>query len=112
MSRLSLAPEALGAVQQFRKFYRDLFDIKQCIEGQRWNDFSASSPDSVTLPGGATARAIFARLYRAIAGQGFGLRGRDRGNGAPVDVGYVMAAVADEVLLHGPAWPDQETWSG
>jgi type VI secretion system protein ImpK len=63
------------------------------------------------LPPGTTARAIFARLYRAIAGQGFGLRGRDRGNGAPVDVGYVMAAVADEVLLHGPAWPGQETWS-
>ena len=112
MNRVSLAPEALAAVQQFRKFYRDLFDIKQCIEGQRWNDLSASpSPDSVTLPDGATARAIFARLYRAIASQGFGLRGRDRGNGAPVDVGYVMAAVADEVLLHGPAWPDQETWS-
>jgi type VI secretion system protein ImpK len=112
MSRLTLSPEALGAVQQFRTFYRDLFDIKQSIEAQRWNDFSAlPAPDSVSLPAGTTARAIFARLYRAITGQGFGLRGRDRGNSAPVDVGYVMAAVADEILLHGPAWPGQETWS-
>jgi type VI secretion system protein ImpK len=112
MNRLTLPTEALAAVQQFRKFYRDLFDIKQSIEAGRWNELSASpSPDSVTLPGGAAARAIFARLYRAIAGQGYGLRGRDRGNAAPVDVGYVMAAVADEVLLHGPEWPDQESWS-
>lgn len=111
MSRLTLSPEALGAMQQFRTFYRELFDIKQCIEAQRWNDLSASpSPDSVSLPAGATARAIFARLYRVILGQGFGLRGRDRGNGVPIDVGYVMAAIADEVLLHGPAWPGQETW--
>jgi type VI secretion system protein ImpK len=112
MSKLTLSPEALGAVQQFRAFYRALFEIKECIAGQRWNELSASpSPDSVSLPGGATARAIFARLYRAISGQGFGLRGRDQGNGVPIDVGYVMAAVADEVLLHGPAWPGQETWS-
>ena len=112
MNRLTLPPEALGAVQHFRTFYHDLFDIKQCIESQRWSDLSAlPSPDSISLPTGTTARAIFARLYRVIAGQGFGLRGRERGNGAPVDVGYVMAAVADEVLLHGPAWPGQETWS-
>src|SRR5271163_1825529 len=112
MSTLTLSPEAFGAVQQFQAFYRDLADIKRCIKGQRWGDIAAlPSPDSVALPGGATARAIFARLYRVIAGQGFGLRGRDRGNGAPADVGYVMAALADEVLLHGPAWPGQETWS-
>jgi type VI secretion system protein ImpK len=112
MSRLALSPDAVGGVQQFRRFYRDLFDIKQYIESGRWNDLSTSpSPDSVALPDGAAARAIFTRLYRAISGQGFGSRGRDRGNGAPVDVGYVMAAVADEVLLHGPAWPGQEAWS-
>jgi type VI secretion system protein ImpK len=112
MNGLTLSPEALGAVQQFRTFYRDLFDIKQCIEEQRWGDISASpSPDSVSVPAEARGRAIFARMYRAIAGQGFGLRGRDRGNGAPVDVGYVMAAIADEVLLHGPTWPGQEAWS-
>jgi type VI secretion system protein ImpK len=112
MSTLTLSPEALGAVQQFRAFYRELFDIKECIVAQRWNELSVSpSPDSVSLPSGASARAIFARLYRAISGQGFGLRGRDRGNGGPIDVGYVMAAVVDEVLLHGPAWPGQETWS-
>jgi type VI secretion system protein ImpK len=112
MSRPTLSPEALGAVQQFRTFYRDLFDIKQCIEAQRWNELVVSpSPDGVSLPSEATPRAVFARLYRAITGQGFGSRGRERGDGAPVDVGYVMAAVADEVLLHGPAWPGQETWS-
>jgi len=112
MTRLTLSPEAVGAVQQFRQFYRELFDIKQCIESGRWNDFSTSpSPDSVALPDGAAARIIFTRLYRAIAGQGFGSRGRDRGNGAPVDVGYVMAAVADEVLLHGAGWPGREAWS-
>jgi type VI secretion system protein ImpK len=112
MSRPTLSPEALGAVQQFRTFYRGLFDIKQCIEAQRWNELMVSpSPDGVTLPSEATPQAVFAGLYRAITGQGFGLRGRERGDGAPVDVGYVMAAVADEVLLHGPAWPGQETWS-
>jgi type VI secretion system protein ImpK len=112
MNSLTLSPEAFGAVQQFRTFYRDLADIKQCIAAQRWGDIAAlPSPDSVSLPADATARAIFARLYRVIAGQGFGLRGRGRGNGGLPDVGYVMAAVADEVLLHGPAWPGQETWS-
>ncbi len=99
-------------MQQFRTFYRELFDIKQCIEAQRWSELSASpSPDGVSSPSEAAPRAVFARLYRVITGQGFGLHGRERGDGAPVDVGYVMAAVADEVLLHGPAWPGQETWS-
>jgi type VI secretion system protein ImpK len=112
MSRLTLSPEALGAVQQFRAFYHELFDIKERIAAQRWTELSDSPPpDSVSLPAGATAQAIFARLYRAISGQGFGLRGRDRSNGTPIDVGYVMAGVADEVMLHGPAWPGQETWS-
>jgi len=112
MNRLTLSPEALGAVQQFRDFYRDLRDIEQCIEAQRWSDLTASlSPENDAPPAGGAARTIFARLYRGIVAQGFGLRGRDRGNGAPVDVGYVMAAVADEALLHGPAWPGQESWS-
>jgi type VI secretion system protein ImpK len=112
MTRLTLSPEALAAVQQFRAFYRELFAIKDCIAAQRWNELAVSpSPDSVSVPAGATARAIFARLYRVISSQSFGLRGPDRGNGAPIDVGYVMAAVADEVLLHGPEWPGQESWS-
>lgn len=112
MNGLSLTPEALGAVQQFRTFYRDLFDIKQCIEARRWNDIAASpAGDSVALPADATGRAIFTRMYRVISGQSFGLRGKDRGSGAPIDVGYVMAALADEILLHGPEWPGQENWS-
>jgi type VI secretion system protein ImpK len=112
MNSLSLTPEALGAVGQFRAFYRDLFDIRCCIDAQRWNDIAAPPlEDGAALPAEAIARAIFTRMYRVISGQGFGLRGRDRGNGTPVDVGYVMAAVTDEVLLHGPAWPGQETWS-
>jgi type VI secretion system protein ImpK len=111
MNRLTLSPEALGAMRQFQTFYRDLFDIKECIAAQRWNDLGGASPlDGAVMPAGAAARAVFARLYRAIAGQGFGVRGRDRGNGASVDVGYVMTAIADEALLHGPAWPGQETW--
>jgi type VI secretion system protein ImpK len=112
MNSLSLTPEALGAVGQFRIFYRDLFNIKQCIHAQRWNDLAASPlEDGAAVPAEATARAIFTRMYRVISGQGFGLRGRDRGNSAAVDVGYVMAAVTDEILLHGPAWPGRETWS-
>jgi type VI secretion system protein ImpK len=112
MTTLTLSPEALAALQQFRGFYRGLAEIKRCIEGQRWGDLAElPSPEGVSMPSGAAARAIFARLYRVIAGLGFGLRGRERGNGAPPDVGYVMAALADEVLLHGPAWPGQETWS-
>jgi type VI secretion system protein ImpK len=112
MNSQSLTPEALRAVGQFRTYYRDLFDIKRCIDAQRWNDLAASPvEDGAALPAEATARAIFGRMYRVISGQGFGLRGRDRGNGAAVDVGYVMAAVTDEVLLHGPAWPGRETWS-
>lgn len=112
MTTLALSPEALAALQQFRGFYRDLADIKRCLEGQRWGEIAAlSSPDSVAVPADAAARAIFARLYRAITGLGFGARGRERGNGELPNVGYVMAALADEVLLHGPEWPGQETWS-
>jgi type VI secretion system protein ImpK len=112
MTSLSLTAEALGAVGQFRTFYRDLFEVKRCIAAQQWNDLAAlPSADGGALPTEATGRAIFTRMYRVISSQGFGLRGRDRGNGAPVDVGYVMAAVTDEVMLHGPAWPGQEDWS-
>jgi type VI secretion system protein ImpK len=111
MNRLMLSPEALGAMQQFRTFYRDLFEIKECIAAQRWNDLSGSLPGEGAVPAaGVVARAIFARLYRTIVSQGYGVRGRDRGNGAPADIGYVMTAIADEALLHGPAWPGQETW--
>lgn len=111
MTGLTLFPEALAAVQQFREFYLDLFEIKQCIAAQRWHDLGVSpSPGNVSPPDAAAASAIFARLHRAIASQDLGFRRRERGDNAPVDVGYVMAAVADEALLHGPEWPGQKTW--
>jgi hypothetical protein len=48
MSRLTLSPEALGAVQQFRAFYRELFAVKECIGAQRWDELSTSPQ---TTPG-------------------------------------------------------------
>ncbi|MFZ4408576.1 MAG: DotU family type IV/VI secretion system protein, partial [Paracraurococcus sp.] len=67
-----------------------------------------AAPDAETA-----ARAVFARLSHRLLALLPPSPVRQRGwTGEPVpDLGYIMAAVADEAMLHGPPWPGQTVWS-
>jgi type VI secretion system protein ImpK len=89
------------AADQFRRFYGSLLTIRDSI--------APADPTTVTTvrpPGIDTLRT---RLAREIAA--FGYR-HDLIGDAPVDAGYVLTAVADEVILFECAnWLNYEAWA-
>ena len=105
--------EAAAALRSFRQFYEELFTIKRQLQA---GDKKALLADHTPTPDVAPRRpdeevllAIRMRLRNAIAAQGFG-GAVSPGAPAGVDPGYVMAAVADEALLHDVGWPGREGW--
>ncbi|TVR99123.1 MAG: hypothetical protein EA406_04605 [Rhodospirillales bacterium] len=101
MTQSAASPEVRRALEQFRVFYAELADVKaQILSGARRREDEDSAPDAVVRP-------VFARLRRSLADLGFHRR-RDRGD---MDIGYVMAATADEVLLHMVEWEGRRVWS-
>jgi type VI secretion system protein ImpK len=104
-----LPPEAAAALRTFRQFYQELYAIKRQLADSDWGGVTGGR----TLASGlaeALVRAVPQRLRRAIAAQGFG---GPIAPGAPagIDPGYVMAALADEALLHDVAWPGHDGWA-
>ncbi|TVR80624.1 MAG: hypothetical protein EA405_10500 [Rhodospirillales bacterium] len=101
MTTASRAPEVRRALERFRAFYADLADVKAQIRAGAWRrDEEDAGPEAVVRP-------VFARLRRSLADLGYDRR-RDR---TEIDVGYVMAAVADEVMLHMVDWEGRRIWS-
>jgi type VI secretion system protein ImpK len=97
------------ALRQFRAFYDALFTVKRLL----------AENDLETLQNrraGAGTReeqmvlAVRLRLRGAIAAQGCG-GPIPPGAPAGVDPGYVMAAVADAVLLHDVTWAGRDGWA-
>jgi len=105
-----LPPEAEAALRHFRQFYEELFTIKQWLREGDWTALLGHRPAD---PGQLEAEMLLAvrvRLRSAIAAQGFG-GAASVGAPAGVDPGYVMAAIADETLLHGVvSWPGRNGW--
>jgi type VI secretion system protein ImpK len=97
------------AIRGFREFYAELHQIKQALHDSDWTSLAGGRavPEPVQSQ---LAGFVQGRLQRAIAAQGFGLPPSPRAP-AGVDPGYVMAAVADETLLHDVSWPARDVWA-
>ena len=106
----ALPNEAETALRRFRLFYDELFTVKQSL-GQ--GDWTAVLGHRAADPGhldDALLVAVRLRLRNAIAAQGLG-GAIPPDAPAGVDQGYVMAAVADDALLHGDmTWPGRAGW--
>jgi type VI secretion system protein ImpK len=105
-----MKPFALGsqeqlAAEQFRSFYAQLVTIRDAI-----NAVPAQAADGAGAGGlQPTADTVRGQLARIIAG--FGYHADAAETLGMVDSGYVMAAVADEVLLvQCPHWAGQAVW--
>ncbi|HLW69700.1 MAG TPA: DotU family type IV/VI secretion system protein [Candidatus Binataceae bacterium] len=110
MPPTALPLEADAALRRFRQFYDELFAIKRIL---RDGDWMALLGHRAAAPGRLEEEVLLAvrmRLRSAIAAQGFG-GAVPPGASAGVDPGYVMAAIADEALLHGVlGWPGRDGW--
>lgn len=100
------APEVARTWAHFRRFYAELAGVERELgTGAAPTDAAANGADK-----GALARDVFSRMHRTLGELGFGGTRRN-GRGAPtIDAGYVMAALADEALLHRIDWPGHATW--
>lgn len=105
-----LGPREQAAADQFRAFYALLAATRDDIRAF-WADEAGPVPtdaDGVRLP--PTIAEVRARLAHAITAMGF--HHEQRRAQPVVDAGYVMAAVADEVLLTQCGdWPDYAAWA-
>jgi type VI secretion system protein ImpK len=110
MKPFALGPQEDLAAEQFRTFYAQLVTIRDAInaavvpapaaEGDAAAVGLGRQP-AVDTVRGQLARAIAEFGYRADTAETLGM----------VDPGYVMAAVADEVLLvQCPGWVGQAVW--
>ena len=110
MPSTALPIEADAALRRFRQFYDELFTVKQLLREGDWPALLGYRPADPAHMEEEVLQAVRQRLRSAIAAQGFG-GAVPQGAPAGVDPGYVMAAIADEALLHGVlAWPGRSRW--
>ncbi|MBK8174257.1 MAG: DotU family type IV/VI secretion system protein [Rhodospirillales bacterium] len=105
-----LAPDLVRVGTQFRRFYGELVSAQRLAET---GDSGAS--DGIVVAVGdrdaeTVARTIFARLHRVLGELGYGAYRIGRPTALDIDVGYIMAALADETLLHRVKWPGRDRW--
>lgn len=108
MKPFALGPQEELAAEQFRSFYAQLVAIRDAI-----NAAPAQPAEGSAAPAGAvrqpTPDTVRGQLARIIAD--FGYHPDANETLGMVDPGYVMAAVADEVLLvQCPHWSGQSVW--
>lgn len=112
------APEVARTWSQFRRFYAELAAVERELETGAAPTVAAveAAGSSVDNSGGngadrgASARDVFIRMHRTLGELGFGGIRRNGRSAPTIDAGYVMAALADEVLLHRIDWPGQSSW--
>ncbi len=106
MTALALSAKARLAVQRFLAFHAELVEVKRLAGAAT----ALESQDAEAAEGGAAPGLVdlFLRLRVAICPEGVPPVSTD---GLP-DIGYVMAALADEALLHDVDWPGREQWMG
>lgn len=106
MKRLALGPQEQLAADQFRAFYARLAEIREIVCTPLPPPADEETAEPLRRP---SIDAIRAELAQAIAA--FGYRADDPVTAGTVDPGYVMAAVADEVMvMQCEAWSDYEAW--
>lgn len=108
MPASALILEADAALQRFRRFYGELATVKRLLSKEDWVSLLGGRAPDPAVKDEAILHAVRLRLRNAIAAQGFGAP--THGNGR-IDAGYVMAAIADEELLHGmTGWAGYGSW--
>lgn len=107
---LALSRPARVALQRFLAFHAVLVEIKRLAATATVETIAAEDGEGTTLvaPGGVEVVDLFLRLRSAICPEGAPPPSAD---GLP-DIGYVMAALADEAMLHEVDWPGREQWMG
>lgn len=105
MTALALSAKARLAVQRFLAFHAELVEVKRLAGAAAASESQEAGDGGVTVPGLVD---LFLRLRVAICPEGVPPVSTD---GLP-DIGYVMAALADEALLHDVDWPGREQWMG
>jgi type IV/VI secretion system ImpK/VasF family protein len=106
MKRLALDPQEQLAADQFRAFYARLVKIRDTVCAPLPPPADEEAAEPAKRP---TLDALRAELAQAILD--FGYRADDPVTAGTVDPGYVMAAVADEVLvMQCEAWEEYEAW--
>lgn len=93
---------------RFRAFWQELDRAVDDIRSHRWAREAAAEGGAAHV----TTDALFRRLRDAIAAQGGSAPPRYAYGQTPIDLGYIMAAVADETLLYLEAWNGMEQWAG
>ncbi len=93
---------------RFRAFWQVLDGAVEDIRAHRWARDAAAPGEAAHV----TTDAIFRRLRDAILANGGSAPPRFAYGQTPVDLGYIMAALADETLLYLEAWNGMEQWSG
>jgi type VI secretion system protein ImpK len=104
-------PGVFLALLRFRAFYAELAAAIAQVRDGTWLDADraeAGEADGVL----AGTRRLALRLQEAVTRHA-GLPGpRLPDGGAPVEMGYVLAALADEVFLQELDWPGRVYWDG
>jgi type VI secretion system protein ImpK len=95
---------------QFRDFYGELIKLKRLIKAGQTPGLTGGSPDK--SPGDRMAAAVAEHLSAVMEQQSMlaGRRGSDY-TGLYRQTEYVMAALADETLLHHVEWEGREAWN-
>lgn len=100
-------PLAKAAIDRFLAFHAELVEAKRMADCMVAPDQPAAETGEVPLPQ-VSQMDVFLRLRTAICPHGAPPPSLD---GRP-DIGYVMAALADEALLHQVDWPGRQQWMG
>jgi type VI secretion system protein ImpK len=107
-------PSIQRPLARFRAFWADLDAVVRDIRQQKW-----SLPAETAAPGEVpdardprqhAVDMLFRRLRESVLAHGGAPAPRSAYGVAPVDLGYIMAALADETLLYLEAWDGQELW--
>jgi|HubBroStandDraft_1064217.scaffolds.fasta_scaffold00022_102 type VI secretion system protein ImpK len=104
-------PGVFHALQRFRAFWAELAAATSSVHDGSWlaaGSAGDAGGDAVL----AGTRRLAHRLQEAVARHA-GLPGPRLPDGsAPVEMGYVLAALADEVFLQDLEWPGRGYWDG
>lgn len=113
-------PLAKAAIDRFLAFHAELVEVKQLADSMiaetedsdpvaiAGNEDGTGAGSAKKTPTRVSPTDIFLRLRVAICPTGKPPPSLD---GRP-DIGYVMAALADEALLHQVDWPGSHQWMG
>lgn len=99
-------------LRQFRDFYADVAHLKEQVQAGTWI-FSSDAEGEGAAEQHGSANAVLHRLCRRLEHQALDATraGGDYGAALFREAQYVMAALADEVFLHGVDWQGRETWT-